>query len=114
MNTSVPPFNDAAATTSNKPEMLIAAVLHLMTHYSSHSLLNNEQGVCLKLATVIERHLSILSDLPDLGPILRATCGQMSEQWTLVVEHAMQQQTKAKISTPWRNNTRLSQSTLIT
>lgn len=107
MKTSVPPFNDAAATTSNKPEMLIAAVLHLMTHYSSNSLSGSEQGACLKLAAVIERHLSILSDLPDLGPILRATCGQMSEQWMLVVEHAVEQQSKTKLPTPWRTNTRL-------
>jgi len=70
----------------NKPEQLIAAVLHLMSHYSTQNVLNKDRRVCVKLAAVIERHLTILSELPDLGPVLRATCGQLSEQWTQVVE----------------------------
>ena len=89
--------------TNNKPEQLIAAVLHLMSHYSTNNVLNKDHGVCVKLAAVIERHLEILSELPDLGPVLRATCGQLSEQWTLVVEQTMPQQSKAKLIGRWRH-----------
>ncbi len=88
---------------SKRPEQLIAAVLHLMSHYSTNNILNKDQGVCVKLAAVIERHLTILSELPDLGPVLRATCSQLSEQWTLVVEQTMPQPT-ANLLSRWRNN----------
>ncbi len=74
---------------NNKPEQLIAAVLHLMSHYSTQNVPGEDQRVCVKLAAVIERHLTILSELPDLGPVLRATCAQLSEQWTQVVEHSL-------------------------
>lgn len=86
---------DQPTKASNKPELLIAAVLHLMSHYSTGNTLNKDQQVCVKLAAVIERHLTILSELPDLGPVLRATCEQLSEQWTRVVEHTMPQQRKS-------------------
>jgi hypothetical protein len=42
-------------------------------------------------ASVIERHLKALADLPDLAPVLRATCQQLSEQWAQIVEKAMPQ-----------------------
>ena len=57
-----------------QPELMLSAVLHLMSHYHA-------DGACPKLAGVIERHLQALSGLPDLGPVLQATCQQLSQQW---------------------------------
>lgn len=69
-----------------QPELLVAAVLHLMSHYTAQP---PENGACLKLASVIERHLQALANLPDLAPVLRATCRQLSEHWAGVVERTM-------------------------
>jgi hypothetical protein len=69
-----------------QPELLVSAVLHLMSHYTANS---QEANACTKLASVIERHLKALADLPDLAPVLRATCQQLSEQWGMVVERTM-------------------------
>ncbi|SFI07420.1 hypothetical protein SAMN04515618_109117 [Collimonas sp. OK307] len=69
-----------------QPELLVSAVLHLMSHYTAH---NQETSGCVKLASVIERHLKALADLPNLAPVLRATCLQLSEQWGTVVENTM-------------------------
>ena len=69
-----------------QPELLVSAVLHLMSHYTANA---SESGDCIKLASVIERHLKALSSLPSLAPVLRATCQQLSEQWAAVVERAM-------------------------
>lgn len=68
------------------PELLISAVLHLMSHYTAH---HHETGACVKLASVIERHLKALADLPHLAPVLQATCGQLAEQWAAVVDRTM-------------------------
>ncbi len=67
-------------------ELLVSAVLHLMSHYTVNV---SESGDCIKLASVIERHLKALANLPNLAPVLRATCQQLSEQWAAVVERAM-------------------------
>ncbi len=69
-----------------QPELLVSAVLHLMSHYTANS---QEANACTKLASVIERHLKALADLPELAPVLRATCQQLSEQWAMVVERTM-------------------------
>jgi hypothetical protein len=71
-----------------QPELLVSAVLHLMSHYTAH---HEESSTCVRLASVIERHLKALADLPELAPVLRATCQQLSEQWALIVEKAMPQ-----------------------
>lgn len=76
-----------------QPELLVSAVLHLMSHYTTS---NQESSACLKLASVIERHLKALADLPDLAPVLRATCQQLSEQWATVVERTMPQPEKLR------------------
>jgi hypothetical protein len=76
------------SATPAQPELLVSAVLHLMSHYTAHQ---QESSGCARLASVIERHLKALADLPDLAPVLRATCQQLSEQWALVVEKAMPQ-----------------------
>ncbi|MBF8177487.1 hypothetical protein DBR37_16780 [Herminiimonas sp. KBW02] len=79
-----------------QPELLVSAVLHLMSHYTAN---NQESSSCIKLASVIERHLKALADLPDLAPVLRATCQQLSEQWATVVERAMPPPEKFKLFT---------------
>jgi hypothetical protein len=68
------------------PELMLSAVLHLMSHYTAHAA---DHGGCLKLASVIERHLKALAALPGLAPVLSATCQQLSEQWAGVVERAL-------------------------
>lgn len=68
------------ATPPARPELLISAALHLMSHYAA-----GERG-CVRLASVIERHLKALAELPGLAPVLRATCSQLSLQWGDVVE----------------------------
>ena len=72
-----------------QPELLVSAVLHLMSHYTAG--LDQENQSCVKLASVIERHLKALAALPNLAPVLRATCQQLSEQWGNVVERSMPQ-----------------------
>ncbi len=68
---------------SPQPELLVSAALHLMSHYSA-------QGApCVKLASVIERHLKALAGHEALNPVLRATCQQLSEQWAGVVDQGM-------------------------
>ena len=73
-------------TGARQPELMLCTVLHLMSHYTERSA---ESGACLKLASVIERHLKALAGRSDLSPVLQATCQQLSEQWASVVESAM-------------------------
>jgi len=75
-----------SGVTAARPELLVSAVLHLMSHYTANT---PESGTCVRLASVIERHLKALAELPELAPVLRATCQQLSEQWAMVVERAM-------------------------
>ena len=77
-----------------QPELLVSAVLHLMSHYAANV---NERGACIKLASVIERHLKALANLPDLAPVLRATCQQLTEQWAFVVERALARPETSKL-----------------
>lgn len=79
-----------------RPELMLSAVLHLMSHYTANSGERGETGACVKLASVIERHLKALASLPDLAPVLSATCQQLSEQWATVVERAMPAQEQEK------------------
>jgi hypothetical protein len=65
---------------------MLSAVLHLMSHYTAH---HSAEGGCIKLASVIERHLKALASLPELAPVLSATCQQLSEQWGHVVERQL-------------------------
>ena len=68
------PFPMFPSPQGQQPELLLSAVLHLMSHYHAGS-------PCEKLAGVIERHLQVLSSSPGLGPVLQATCQQLSQQW---------------------------------
>jgi hypothetical protein len=78
----------------HQPELMVAAVLHLMSHYTAHS---SDGGACVKLASVIERHFKALAGLPDLAPVLRATCQQLSEQWACIVERDLPRPKKSSI-----------------
>ena len=80
-----------------QPELLVSAVLHLMSHSTAGH--DQETQSCVKLASVIERHLKALADLPNLAPVLRATCQQLSEQWATVVERTMPQPERFKLFT---------------
>lgn len=71
------------ADTPTKPELLVSALLHLMSHYTAHA---HEEERCLRLAAVIERHLKVLSTHPGLSPLLQATCQQLADDWTSLVE----------------------------
>ena len=44
---------------------------------------------CVRLASLIERHLCALSRLPELDSVLRATCEQLCEKWTGLVDDGM-------------------------
>jgi hypothetical protein len=74
------------------PELLLSAVLHLMSHYTAHV---DETGVCVKLASVIERHLKALAALPNLAPVLQGTCQQLAEQWAAIVERTLAKPARA-------------------
>lgn len=76
----------------HNPELMLSAVLHLMSHYTAST---DEGGGCVKLASVIERHLKALAGLPELTPVLSATCQQLSEQWAGVVERSLRCQHKS-------------------
>jgi hypothetical protein len=78
----------------HQPELMVAAVLHLMSHYTARS---SDSGACVKLASVIERHFKALAGLPDLAPVLRATCQQLSEQWAGIVERELPRPKKCSI-----------------
>lgn len=65
--------------------VLVAALLHLMSHYTTRE----RDEPCVKLASVIERHLNALARLPDADPVLRATCEQLSGKWASLVDSAL-------------------------
>jgi hypothetical protein len=82
---------DGRRTTRN--ELLVAALLHLMSQYTVNNAAACDgargDGPCVKLASVIERHLTALARLPDADPVLRATCEQLSVKWAALVDRAM-------------------------
>jgi len=90
------PIHLSSAQSGQRPELMLSAVLHLMSHYTATA---GENGACVKLASVIERHLKALASLPELAPVLSATCQQLSEQWAGVVERSLPQPEKQNILT---------------
>lgn len=93
---TIPPALFERNGTPMQPEVLVSALLHLMSHYTANV---GETGDCIKLASVIERHLKALAGLPEIAPVLGATCQQLSEQWATVVERAMPQSERPKLLT---------------
>lgn len=84
-----------AETYLTPPELLISAVLHLISQYNKH---NPTADTCMQSAATIERHLRTLSTWPELAPMLRATCQQLSDQWMLSIEKALaKQKTKRSV-----------------
>jgi hypothetical protein len=89
-------YNPASATPSTRPALLVAALLHLMSQYTLRSAAAGRpgdprsdadtDGPCVKLAAVIERHLDALARLPDVEPVLRATCEQLRVKWEDLVD----------------------------
>ena len=75
-----------AAAMPQRDAVMLASVLHLMSHYTAR---DEQDKPCVRLASVIERHLCALSRLPDLDPVLRATCEQLCERWAALVDEAM-------------------------
>ena len=84
----------APACAPPQPELLVSSALHLMTHYSAQA---GQAGACVKLASVIERHLKALAGHDDLNPVLRATCQQLSEQWASVVDKSMPRPSRPRL-----------------
>ena len=78
-----------ASNHEQQPELMLSNVLHLMSHYHA-------DAACPKLASVIERHLRVLSSLPSLAPVLQATCQQLSQQWAAMVTASINQPKPAK------------------
>lgn len=91
---NAPIFQNQGAA-AQRPELMLSAVLHLMSHYTAAN--SNGEGGCIKLASVIERHLKALSALPELAPVLRATCQHLCEQWANVVEQSRPPQERASL-----------------
>jgi hypothetical protein len=91
----------ASGTPSSRHALLVAALLHLMSQYTLRSTQRSpgaastgEEGPCVKLAAVIERHLDALARLPDAEPVLRATCEQLRVKWEDLVDSRMPVQAK--------------------
>lgn len=87
--------------------VLVAALLHLMSHYTINSALNsalnsgtsgarNRDAPCVKLASVIERHLNALARSAEADPVLRATCEQLGAKWASLVDSALPAQAQVK------------------
>lgn len=74
--------------------LLVASLLHLMSHYTAHEA---GEPPCVKLASVIERHLCALARLPDVDPVLRATCEQLTEKWAALVDARLPPPVKAPL-----------------
>jgi len=83
------PFPDTALPDYGMPQrdaVMLASLLHLMSHYTAR---DDKEKPCVRLASVIERHLCALARLPDLDPVLRATCEQLCERWAALVDERM-------------------------
>ena len=79
---SMPPLPDLR----HRDAVMIASLLHLMSHYTAR---DEDDRPCVRLASVIERHLCALARLPELDPVLRATCEQLSATWAGLVDSGM-------------------------
>jgi hypothetical protein len=66
------------------PELLISNVLRLISRYGAPA--DADAGSTTPSAALIEHHLKTLAGLPEMEPILRATCQQLAEQWGMLHE----------------------------
>ena len=72
--------------TAHRDAVMLASLLHLMSHYTAR---DENNRPCVRLASVIERHLGALARLPDIDPVLRATCEQLGEKWATLVDEGL-------------------------
>ena len=86
MNSSFADELPAAPAGRSQDALLVASLLHLMSHYTAREA---GEPPCVKLASVIERHLCALARLPDVDPVLRATCEQLSVKWAGLVDRGL-------------------------
>lgn len=77
--------DERLTATTPSAEMLIASVLHLMSHYVVDI---DQSGTGSNLSVAIERHFQVLSNMTALPPVLRGTCSQLSQQWGAQVANA--------------------------
>jgi hypothetical protein len=84
----------------NQNALLVGSLLHLMSHYSARS---QHEEPCVKLAAVIERHLTALSRAPGVDPVLRASCEQLGEIWGDLVDVALPPPMKPNIFARFMN-----------
>jgi hypothetical protein len=84
------------ASPRDRHAVLVAALLHLMSHYTINSALDSainggraRERPCVKLAAVIERHLNALARSSEADPVLRATCEQLGRTWADLVDSAL-------------------------
>jgi hypothetical protein len=68
------PFDE----TEPRAEILMAALLYLMTQYARTG--------CPRLAGYVSRHLQCLALHPDAGTGVRDTCAALHGAWTLAAE----------------------------
>src|SRR5699024_1212193 len=80
------PFFFETPATAPRTELQVSALLHLMSQYTVRA---QENSACVKLAAIIERHLTAPAALPELSPVLQSTCRDLAEQWTMVVERTL-------------------------
>jgi len=85
MDRDLPDELNLPGASHTRHAVLVAALLHLMSHYTTR----DRDQPCVKLASVIERHLNALARLPDADPVLRATCEQLSTHWAGLVDRAL-------------------------
>lgn len=76
-------------------ELLISAVLRLISQYGTLT----DADTATQSAALIERHLKTLAGLPDMEPVLRATCQQLSEQWGMLQEQQIPKPTPSAFIT---------------
>ena len=67
------------ATDHRKAELIASATLFLMAKYAC-------DGSSARLASIIARHLEVLAEHPDAGPVMRGTCEQLLDQWDQLAE----------------------------
>lgn len=58
-----------------RQEVLVAALLYLMTHYARTG--------CPRLAVCVSRHLQCLAVHPQAATVVRDTCASLHGAWTL-------------------------------
>lgn len=90
----LPPQGTRHRSAGHQDAVMLASLLHLMSHYTAR---DAQDRPCVRLASVIERHLCALSRLPDLDPVLRATCEQLCEKWGALVDEGMPRPVKRNL-----------------